>query len=238
MDPAMIVFLWLPLVIMGLIVLMLNQWPPHAANMLYGYRTRRSMASVEAWNHAQDRCFALMKDWTWWMTLWTPLIWWRWGEDPGVLIMHGLLTVGVCLPLFFVERELKAGSPYKPSGGVHFLASMFTLVVFLTVLRPITHDGSEPERDVVGTVETMHWDVRSRDVRIRLKNDPCGYYINRGLDMGMDSTTWKNALIHQKITLQVVDRPAGLNWFGSVGPVRGVVWDQDTLYRTGVVVNP
>ena len=56
--------------------------------------------------------------------------------------------------------------------------------------------------------------------------------------MGMDSTTWKNALIHQKITLQVVDRPAGLNWFGSVGPVRGVVWDQDTLYRTGVVVNP
>ena len=152
--------------------------------------------------------------------------------------MHVLLTVGVCLPLFFVERELKAGAPYAPSGGVHFLGSTFTVVVFLTVLRPITHDGSEPERNVVGTIESMHWDARSRDVRIRLKGDACGYYVNRGLDMGMDSTSWDKALTDQKVTLQVVDRPAGLNWFGSVGPVRGVIWGQDTVYRTGVVVNP
>lgn len=238
MDIATLFFLWLPLAIMVLLVLMLDRWPPHASNMLYGYRTPRSMASEDAWNHAQDRCFALMKDWTWWMALWTPLVWWRWGSDSGVLVMHVLLTVGVCLPLFFVERELKAGAPYAPSGGVHFLGSTFTVVVFLTVLRPITHDGSEPERNVVGTIESMHWDARSRDVRIRLKGDACGYYVNRGLDMGMDSTSWDKALTDQKVTLQVVDRPAGLNWFGSVGPVRGVIWGQDTLYRTGVVVNP
>ena len=56
--------------------------------------------------------------------------------------------------------------------------------------------------------------------------------------MGMDSTSWDKALTNQEVTLQVVDRPAGLNWFGSVGPVRGVIWGQDTLYRTGAVVNP
>lgn len=56
--------------------------------------------------------------------------------------------------------------------------------------------------------------------------------------MGMDSTSWENALSQEQVTIQVVDRPAGLNWFGSVGPVRGVIWGQDTLYRTGVVVNP
>ena len=75
---------------------------------------------------------------------------------------------------------------------------MFTTVIFLTVLRPITHDASEPERDVVGTIEAMHWDARSRDVRIRLKGDACRYYINRGLDMGMDSTSWDKALTNQK----------------------------------------
>ena len=78
MNVAMVFFLWLPLTIIVLVVWMLHQWPPHAANMLYGYRTPRSMASVEAWNHAQDRCFELMKGWTWWMACWTPLIWWRW----------------------------------------------------------------------------------------------------------------------------------------------------------------
>ena len=238
MTGAMIFFLWLPLGIMVLVVWMLHQWPPHAANKLYGYRTPRSMASVEAWNHAQDRCFSLMKDWTWWMALWTPLIWWRWGIDSGVRIMHGLLTVGVCLPLFFVERELRSGAPYAPSGGVHFLGAMFTLAVVLTVLRPVTHDGSEPERGVVGTVEAFRWDGVSRDVGILLTDDPCGYYINRGLDMGIDSTSWDSALTNQKVTLQVVNRPAGLNWFGTVGPVRGVIWGQDTLYRTGVVNNP
>ena len=30
--------------------------------------------------------------------------------------------------------------------------------------------------------------------------------------MGMDSTTWDKALTNQKVTLQVVDRQAGLNW--------------------------
>ena len=238
MNVAMVFFLWLPLTIMVLVVWMLHQWPPHAANMLYGYRTPRSMASVEAWNHAQDRCFELMKGWTWWMACWTPLIWWRWGSDTGVMIMHGLLTVGVCLPLFFVERELRLGAPFSRQGGIHLLAGVFTLMVLASVFRPITHDGSEPERDVVGTVESFRWDAVSRDVRIRLTNDPCGYYINRGLDMGIDSTRWSASLTDQVVTLQVVDRPAGLNWFGRVGPVRGLIWGQDTLYRTGVVSNP
>ena len=56
---------------------------------------------------------------------------------------------------------------------------------------------------MVGTIESMHWDARSRDVRIRLKGDACGYYVNRGLDMGMDSTSWDKAWTDQKVTLQV-----------------------------------
>ena len=35
------------------------------------------------------------------------------GSDSGVLVMHVLLTVGVCLPLFFIERELKAEHPMR-----------------------------------------------------------------------------------------------------------------------------
>ena len=49
---------------------------------------------------------------------------------------------------------------------------------------------------------------------------------------------WSQLLTGREITLEVVDRPAGLNWFGRVGPVRGVLFQGDTLYRTGVVRNP
>ena len=89
-----------------------------------------------------------------------------------------------------------------------------------------------------GTLEHLSWSVRSEDVFLRLRNDPCHYYINRGLGMGIDTVRWPQALMGREICLEVVDRPAGLNWFGSVGPVRGVIADQDTLYRTGVVRNP
>ena len=90
----------------------LHRFPPHASNMTYGYRTRRSMASTEAWDHAQARSFRVMRDWTIWMVLWTPLAQWRWGGESAILVMSGLLTLGVMLPLVLVERELKQGPPY------------------------------------------------------------------------------------------------------------------------------
>ena len=54
----------------------------------------------------------------------------------------------------------------------------------------------------------------------------------------IDTLSWSEMLTGHEITLEVVDRPAGLNWFGSVGPVRGVMFQDDTLYRTGTVRNP
>ena len=140
--------------------------------------------------------------------------------------------MGVLTPLFLVERELKAGPPFVRSGGVRGLAVGLSVAMLITVLKPITHDGSEPERTVCGTLEHLSWSVRSEDVFLRLRN------INRGLAMGIDTIRWPQALMGREVCLEVVDRPAGLNWFGSVGPVRGVIAGQDTLYRTGVVRNP
>ena len=53
---------------------------------------------------------------------------------------------------------------------------------------------------------------------------------------GVDTLRSPQGLMGREVSLEVVDRRA--NWFGSVGPVRGVIADQDTLYRTGVVRNP
>ena len=56
--------------------------------------------------------------------------------------------------------------------------------------------------------------------------------------MGVNTLRWHQALMGREVCLEVVDRPAGLNWFGAVGPVRGVIVANDTLYRTGHVRNP
>ena len=107
-----------------------------------------------------------------------------------------------------------------------------------STMVPIQHDGSERERHETGTLLSLRWSTRSGDVFLRLQDDDTHYYINRGLEMGLDTTAWQQDVVGREITLHVVDRPAGLNWFGSVGPVRGVVLAGDTLYRTGTMRNP
>ena len=238
MDVVSLILLWFPAVFMVGLTLMLQRFPPHASNMTYGYRTRRSMASTEAWDHAQSRSFQVMKDWTIWMVLWTPLAQWRWGGESAILVTSGLLTLGVLLPLVLVERELKLEPPYTAQGGVHGTALVCSFLLLLSVFRPITHDVSEPERRETGVLTKVGWSMSSADVFLRLEEDECHYYINRGLEMGIDTIRWSQLLTGREITLEVVDRPAGLNWFGRVGPVRGVMFQGDTLYRTGVVRNP
>lgn len=235
----MLVFLFFfPALFMVGLSLAMHLWPPNSFNKTYGYRTRRSMANQAAWDYAQPRSIELMRHWTWWMVAWTPLVGWRWGLEPGILILSGLMTVGVMLPLFYVERELKKGEPYAAESGVQGWGVMFTLFLALSVMVPITNDGSEPERVTSGTVQSVAWNVSSEDVFLRLRGDECHYYINRGLGMGIDTLAWQTALVGREVQLEVVDRPAGLNWFGRVGPVRGVVLGNDTLYRTGQVRNP
>ena len=65
------------------------------------------MASQEAWDYAQPRSTELIRQWAIWMVVWTPLVIWRWGLDGSVLITNGLMTAGILLPLWYVERELK-----------------------------------------------------------------------------------------------------------------------------------
>lgn len=220
----------------GLVVAM-RVWPPNSVNRMYGYRTRRSMASQEAWDYAQPRSIELMRQWTVWMVVWTPLVLWRWRLEDATLILCGLMTVGVLLPVWFVERELKT-NPYQPSGHLNGYGWAFTLFVFCSVMAPIQHHRSEPEKQVIGKVVALRWHTSSRDVGFSLAGDDTHYYINRGLDMGMDSTSWTAHVLGQTVVLEVVNRPAGLNWFGSVRPIRGVLMVGDTLYRTGRVKNP
>ena len=104
-----------PTVFLVVLVAIMKRWPPNSVNRTYGYRTRRSMASQESWEYAQPRSIELLRQWAVWMVVWTPLVIWRWGLDASVLIMNGLMTIGVILPLWYIERELNQ-PPFRASG--------------------------------------------------------------------------------------------------------------------------
>ena len=238
MDFLHLALLLFPAGFLLILMAVMNRWPPNSVNRLYGYRTPRSMASQEAWDYAQSRSMQLMNQGASWMVPWTALVSWRFGVEDGILWVSGLMTLVVLLPLSIVERELKQVAPFAPNGSIHAWGWGVTVFLLLSTFVPIEHDGSERERHIRGTVESFGWATRSADAFIRLRGDDTHYYINRALDMGLDTTAWQTHLSSREVLLHVVDRPAGLNWFGSVGPIRGVVLDGDTLYRTGVVKNP
>lgn len=109
-------------------------------------------------------------------------------------------------------------------------------VVFLLLFGPpIYHDQAEPERTVTGVVSHLGWSDKSKDLQIRLAGDSHHYYLNRALEMGIDGAQWKAVMVGETVTLEVVDRSWGLAKWSGVGPIRGVVFRGDTVYRTGVV---
>ena len=117
--------------------------------------------------------------------------------EDATLILCGLMTVGVLMPLWYVERELKS-APFQPSGHLNGYGWAFTLFVFCSVMAPIQHGRSEPEKQVEGEVVALRWHTSSRDVGFSLAGDDTHYYINRGLDMGMDSAAWNERMCWAK----------------------------------------
>ena len=87
--------------------------PPKAVNSVYGYRTRRSMASPKAWDFAHRACGRLWLRWGMGMAVLSVLLMLPalgWDVEAAAWWMLGL-TMLQCAALFLstipVERELK-----------------------------------------------------------------------------------------------------------------------------------
>lgn len=82
---------------------------PKKPNGVYGYRTRRSMASQQAWDYANRRSIDLLALFSWPnmaaavpCTLYLDL-------DSAQLILYTAMTIFCVIPLALVERDLARG---------------------------------------------------------------------------------------------------------------------------------
>ena len=112
-----IVFSWvnlglnlLPGVLLWVIQAVVRRFPPGPEpSQTYGYRTKRSMASPEAWAYANQRSIDLYAMYAWPLmaaavplTLYAPL-------DIGQLVLYSAFTFACVWPLVVIERALKRG---------------------------------------------------------------------------------------------------------------------------------
>ncbi len=96
-----------PLVI--IIMLITLKFPPKKINSLYGYRTKRSMSSHEAWDFAQPYSGKMMLKY---MAIYTltailPLVFNDINEFVGVVLALVLMIVFMAIPIIKTEKELK-----------------------------------------------------------------------------------------------------------------------------------
>lgn len=99
-----------PGAILWLIQAAVRRWPPGPEpNAVYGYRTKRSMASPEAWAYANRRSIDLYALYSWPLmaaavpfTLYVSL-------DVAQPILYSVFTLACIWPLVVIERALKRG---------------------------------------------------------------------------------------------------------------------------------
>lgn len=100
----------IPGALLWVIQAVVRRFPPGPKpNALYGYRTKRSMASPEAWAYANQRSIDLYALYSWPLmaaavpfTLYADI-------DTGQLVLYTAMTVACVWPLVVIERALKRG---------------------------------------------------------------------------------------------------------------------------------
>ena len=112
-----IVFSWvnlglnlLPGALLWVIQALVRRFPPGPVpSQTYGYRTKRSMASPEAWAYANQRSIDLYAMYAWPLMAAAVLFTLYATLDTAQLLLYSAFTVACVWPLVVIERALKRG---------------------------------------------------------------------------------------------------------------------------------
>lgn len=109
------------------------------------------------------------------------------------------------------------------------LGILFFVFVILA-LRPI-YDLQESDcKTVSGTVDELWGHKSSADINIRI-GDGRHYYINRGMEAGLDPLQLRDQLLHREVSISYADHWTPLDPRGIVRHVARVTLDGEVLYN-------
>ncbi|HTE29942.1 MAG TPA: SdpI family protein [Chryseolinea sp.] len=101
----------IPHLLIGPVLLLLaalyKTFPPRKINNFYGYRTARSMGSMEAWNEANHYSARLMLQLALLLMVVQLATYWTVGAETSLMLSSGFLVLGLGVVIYLTERHLK-----------------------------------------------------------------------------------------------------------------------------------
>jgi len=120
----------------------------------------------------------------------------------------------------------KAGKIWLVCASIAFIGFMLITIQTFKPVRNVTADDLIQIEGIVVDVQ----EAPGFDIAITLKNDPHYYYINRGLQLGLDLEQLRRDILNKKVTLYSIKRWTIFTRDKIMGHISKLVMDQKTLF--------
>lgn len=109
------------------------------------------------------------------------------------------------------------------------LAVVFVILAVVT-LRPIPIVSEDEALVVTGKVSDIY-ETGIKDITIRLEENDCIYYINRGLERGIEMGEFKQKLIGKEVELKYPKYWTPLDWNNKVKHISKVELNGEVIFN-------
>lgn len=111
---------------------------------------------------------------------------------------------------------------------ISFVLLFISAAVF--IFRPVPIVAEEDAIVVEGEVSAIY-ESGVKDIHITLKDHSTLYYINRGLELGLDIQELKEKLIHQKVTIKYPEYWTPLDWNNRIRHLSKLEWKEGVIFN-------
>ena len=107
---------------------------------------------------------------------------------------------------------------------------IFLFLVAILIFRPVPIVQEENALVVTGVVEKIKL-TEGNDFVFKLKNNPVKYYINRGIEAGLDYDDFEQKVKNKKIVVKYPSYWTPLDWNNSIRHISKVEIDGEVLFN-------
>ncbi len=107
---------------------------------------------------------------------------------------------------------------------------VFIFLAAILIFRPVPIVQEENALVVYGMVEKIKL-TEGNDFVFKLKDNPTKYYINRGIEAGLDYNEFKQSVINKKVVVKYPKYWTPLDWNNTVRHISKVETDGEVLFN-------
>tara|TARA_B100000965_G_C19081356_1_gene536458 strand:- start:43 stop:405 length:363 start_codon:yes stop_codon:yes gene_type:complete len=107
---------------------------------------------------------------------------------------------------------------------------LFFISAAILIFRPVPIVAEEEAIVVEGEVSAIY-ESGVKDISILLKNNSTLFYLNRGLELGLDIQELREKLLHQKVTIKYPEYWTPLDWNNRIRHLSKLEWKEGVIFN-------